>query len=115
MSGTIFQMLITVAAIPLCDYYLSGVHATDMTYALIAGAVMAAIYLILRPIAKLVTKALSFLTLGLLSIIVDAWLVQLCALFMKGNFQVDSIWWAALVALIINAARFIIGLLFGKK
>jgi len=115
MTRTIFQMLVTIAAIPACVHYLEGVHATDMTYSLIAGVVMAVIYLVLRPAAKLVTKALTFLTLGLLSIVVDAWLVQLCALFMKGNFGVDSIWWAALVALIINAARLIVGALFGRK
>ncbi len=115
MTGTVFQLIVTIAAIPLCVNYLDGVHALDMTSGLIAGAVLAGIYLLLRPIVKLVAKALTFLTLGLLSIIIDAWLVQLCALFMQGSFQVDSIWWAALVALIVNIARLIVGVLFGKR
>lgn len=115
MTRTIFRMIATIAAIPLCAEYLSGVHAQDMQSALIAGAVLAVIYLLLRPVVKLVAKVFTFLTLGLLSVVIDAWLVQLCALFMDGSFTVDSFWWACAAALGVNALRFVVGLFFGKN
>lgn len=112
MTKVIFQMIITVVALPVCAHYLEGIWVQDMSYALIAGVVLALIYMLLRPFVKLITKVFNFFTLGLLSIFIDAWLVQLCTLFMKGFFTVDSFWRAALLALIINAARYIIGIFF---
>lgn len=109
---TLFKILVTVAALPLCVHYLPGVWASDMTYAALAGGVLAGIYLVFRPVVKLLTKALTFLTLGALSLIIDAWLIELCALLMQGRFRVDSFLWALLVALIVNLLRLLIGILF---
>lgn len=115
MTRTIFQMIATIAAVPLCAHYLQGVQVVDMRYALIAGTVLSLIYLVLRPLVKLVTKVFSFLTLGLLSVVIDAWMVNLCALLTEGAFSVDSFWWACAVALVVNALRFVVGLLFRRN
>jgi putative membrane protein len=115
MTRMVFQMIATIAAVPLCAHYLPGVHTADLSYALIAGAVLAVIYLLLRPVVRLISKALSWLTLGLLSVVIDAWLFMLCGMFMKEGLTVDSFGWAAAAALCVNALRRAAGLFFGRK
>jgi len=107
-------MIAAIAAVPLCAEFLPGVHSQSIHFSLIAGAVLALIYLVLRPLVKLVTKVFSILTLGLLSVFVDAWLVQLCVSMMNGGLVVDSFWWAAAVALGVNTLRLLVGVLFKK-
>ena len=109
MTNMIFRLIATVAGVPLSVYLLEGVNAADWTQAVIAGGMLAAFYLVLRPIARLVTGVFNFLTLGLLSILIDGWMVQLCAQVLEGKFSVDSYWWAVACAVIVNVLRFLIG------
>lgn len=109
MRSMIFRFLACVGAVPLCVYLLPGVSATDYTYAVIAGAVLGVIYITLRPVAKLLLGVFNLFTLGLLYVLLDAWLVQLCGWVMLGKFQVDSFLWALATALIVNVARGFIG------
>lgn len=114
MARMIFKLAATVAAVPLCVHFLPGVHATSLEAALIAGGILALLYLVLRPIAKLITGVFNFFTLGLLSIFIDAWLVWLCTLALKGQFRVDGVLWTVVCALAVNVIRFVLGL-FAKK
>jgi len=115
MTNMIFRLIATVAGVPLSVYLLEGVNALDWTQAVIAGGMLAAFYLVLRPIARLVTGVFNFLTLGLLSILIDGWMVQLCAQALEGKFTVDSYWWAVACAVIVNVLRFIMGGFRRKK
>lgn len=115
MVRMIFKLVATVAAIPLSVHFLPGVHAASLETALIAGGILAALYLVLRPIARLITGVFNWLTLGLLSVFIDAWLVKLCTMALDGQFTVDNFLWAAACALVVNALRFVLGGLFKKR
>lgn len=115
MTRMIFRLIATAAGVPLSVYLLEGVNAGDWGQALIAGGALAAAYLVLRPLAKLITGALGLLTLGLLSILIDAWLVQLCAYALPGRFMVESFGWALACAVIVNTLRCLVGGLFRKR
>lgn len=112
MRSMSLRFLACVGAVPLCVYLLPGVTAEDYTYAVIAGAVLGVIYITLRPVAKLLLGVFNLFTLGLLYVLLDAWLVQLCSWVMKGDFHVESFWWAMATALIVNVARSILGKMF---
>jgi len=112
MRGMVFRFLACVGAIPLCVYLLPGVTATDYTYAVYAGAVLGVIYITLRPIAKLLLGVFNLFTLGLLYVLLDAWLVQLCSWAMLDKFHVDGFLWALATALIVNVARGLFGKAF---
>ncbi len=114
MFGAILRFAVTVAAIPLCAEYLPGVHMTDWTKALLIGAVLAVLYIILRPVARLLLKVFNWLTLGLLYVVVDAWLVWTAITMLGGAVTVDNYWWAVAIAFVVNAARTVVGALTGK-
>jgi putative membrane protein len=112
MRRMALRFLACVGAVPLCVYLLPGVTASNYTYAVIAGAVLGVIYITLRPVAKLLLGVFNIFTLGLLYVLLDAWLVQLCSWVMLDDFHVDSFLWALATALIVNAARSLFGNLF---
>ena len=109
-----FRLLITTAAVPLCGYYLPGVRILDMTQAIILGAVLGAIYLLFRPVARLVLSVFNFCTLGLLYIVVDAWLVWTAAGFFQNGIVFQNFWWAAATAIVINVLRGVVDVLSGS-
>ena len=114
MFSAILRFAITVAAIPLCATYMDGVHMTDWTKAALIGVILAVLYLVLRPLARLLLKVLSWLTLGLINIVIDAFLVWTAASMLDQAVTLDSFWWAVAVAAVVNVARFIVDGLTGN-
>lgn len=113
MGAAAARFLITVAAIPLCAEFMDGVHVLEMSNALIVGVGLAVIYTVLRPVARLILSVLNFCSLGLLSVFVDAWLVQLAPRLVENSVAFDSYWWALAVAVAINAARTLVDAVCG--
>ena len=105
MFGAILRFAVTVAAIPLCAQYMDGVHMTDWPHAALIGAILAVLYMVLRPLARLLLKVVNWLTLGLLYVAVDAWLVWTAAALVENSVQFQNFWWALAVAAVLNAAR----------
>ena len=114
MIGAILRFIATVAAVPLCAQYLAGVHTTDWTKAALIGAILGILYVVLRPLMRLLLKVINWLTLGLLYVVVDAWLVWTAVGMLGGAVTLDNFWWAVAVAVVVNAARTVIGALTGS-
>lgn len=105
MGAMLARFVITAVAIPLCARFMDGVVVLDLTNALIVGAVLGAAYTLIRPLARLILSVINFCTLGLVSIFVDAWFIQLVAGYVENSVAFESYWWAVAVAVAINAAR----------
>ena len=104
MKNASFRFIACVVAMPLAAFLLPGVHTADPETAWIAGLLLGLLYLILRPLAKLLLLPFHCLTLGIFGFVVDALLVQLAAWWMPG-FMIDSFLWALLVSLVVSLLR----------
>ena len=62
---------------------------------------------------RLLLKVVNWLTLGLLYVMVDAWLVWTAIGMLGGAVTVDNFWWTVAIAFVVNAARSIISALTG--
>jgi len=110
----ILRFLITAAAVPVCAHFMDGVHG-EPEAALLVGAVLAVIYLALRPLVKLITSVFNFCTLGLLHIVLDAWLIQMVANVTGKGVTFDNFWWVLAVAISITVLRSGVDILSGKR
>ena len=110
MKRAALRVIACAGAVPLAAYLLDGVHVANYEVAVVVGALLAVIYLILRPLARLLLGAFNFFTLGVLYVALDAWLVMLAAYLSGGLLVVDGFGWALGTALIVN----ILGYLTGK-
>jgi len=108
MGAALARFLITAAALPLCARFMDGITVIDLTNTLILGAVLGAAYTLLRPLVRLILSVINFCTLGLFSIFVDAWAIQLAAGLVPDSVTFASYWWALAAAVAINAARMLV-------
>lgn len=108
MKGVAFRFCGALFALPLAAWLLPGVYAENGQIVWIAGALLGLIYLILRPLAKLILSPFNCLTFGIVGFLVDVGLVSLAAAWMPG-FSIDGFWWTVAVALIVMVLRELLG------
>lgn len=109
MISLIFRFITGSLAFVLADYLLFGLWCRTLESALMAGACLMVLYLLVRPIARVVLFAFNVLTLGLIYIALDSTLILVITRLFPGDVRVKDIGWAALAALIINVVRSITG------
>lgn len=95
-------------ALPLCAEMLPGITAHPLSSAVVAGALLGAAYLLLRPVLRLLTLPIGCATLGLSGFAIDMALILLVARYVPG-FSVAGLPWAALTALLVNGLTLITG------
>jgi Predicted membrane protein len=114
MRGMVFRFCGCVVAMPIAAWLLPGVHTANPEVAWIAGALLGIIYLVLRPIAKLLLTPFNCLTFGIMGFVVDVLFVRLAAQWAP-DFDIDGFWWAVATSLIVSALRESVGKLGERK
>ena len=102
-------------ALPLADYLLTGFWCQSTQIAILAGAVLMLMYMIVRPLLRLLLGLFNVLTLGLLYVALDTALIYLLTLLFPGAIAFQSLLWAVAASLVVNAGRLVAGMLFNKK
>lgn len=100
-----FHWFIAALSISIAAYIVPGVTVTLMG-AFIAAVVLGALNLFIRPILVLLTLPITILTLGLFSLVINALLVMLAALFVPG-FTVAGFWTALLFAFVLSIVNWV--------
>lgn len=99
-----FHWFIGVIGILIAAYLVPGVEVT-LVGALIAAVVLGALNLFIRPILFVLTLPITIITLGLFSLVINAFLVMLTSYLIPTGFFVPgflSAFFFALVLAIIN-------------
>lgn len=91
--------LISTTAIYLAANIFPGIRYEGITGLLMSGIILALIILLFRPIMMVIILPLNLLTLGLLGVVINTWIVQITALISSG-LQVAGFWSALGVAVI---------------
>ncbi|MDE2058046.1 MAG: phage holin family protein, partial [Patescibacteria group bacterium] len=84
---------------------LPGVSVT-LTGAVVLAIVLGALNIFIRPLLIVLTLPITLLTLGLFTIVINAFLVWLAALIVPG-FSVANFWWAALFAIVLMLVNWV--------
>ena len=104
MRKSTFSFLACVLGVPLAEMLLPGMYAADLSVSLMAGAVLGIVYLLLRPVVKLITFPFAVVTLGLLYVVLDAGFLWLVAEQFDG-LMFESFGWALAASMLINLLR----------
>ena len=104
MLGLILRWLLSAAALFLTAKIVPGIFVTDAMALFIAVLVLGLLNALLRPLVNLFTGCLQVLTLGLLTLIINAAFFALAAGIVPG-FEVQGFWpafWGAIVMSILS-------------
>ena len=105
---TVGKFIGCVIALPIAVRLFPGVHAVYPQAAWIAGIMLGAVYLLLRPIVKFVLAPLNCMTMGLAGFLMDILFVYFVAANVAGIY-VDGIFWAFITSLLVSLCREVVG------
>lgn len=110
----IVRFLLSGVAVVLTAYLLPGVDVQDYWTALIVALVLSLVNIFVKPILILLTIPLTFVTLGLFLLVINALMILLTDYFVDG-FLVEGFWWALLFSLILSLFNSLFADLAGEK
>ena len=114
MLGILIRWLLGGLALYLTTKIVPGLHVTDAGVVLLAVFVMGLLNAILRPIVNLFTGCLQILTLGLLTLIINAGFFWLAGNLVQG-FQVAGFWPAFWGAIVMSVISFVLNMVVRTK
>ena len=99
-NNFLVKMLIMAVAILLTAYLLPGVHVESFLSAVLLAALLALFNVTLKPILVVLTIPVTFITLGLFLLVINAFLILLADAILPG-FAVAGFWWALLFSIVL--------------
>ncbi len=95
--------------------FLGGTHglsSDNFVTAIIVAVVLGLLNLFVKPILVLLTLPVTFITLGLFLLVINALIIMLCANIVDG-FAVTSFWTALLFSLILSVLQSVVFSIMG--
>jgi putative membrane protein len=97
----ILNWFLSAAALMVAAYLIpQGVTLTGFFPALVAAVVLGLVNAIIRPLLLVLTLPINIFTLGLFTLVINAFMVQITSALVKG-FDVHGFWWAMLFSVIL--------------
>ncbi|MBN1381744.1 MAG: phage holin family protein [Deltaproteobacteria bacterium] len=95
------RWFILTIAVVFAAFILDGIQISNFFSAFFAAAILGILNVSLRPILIILTLPLNILTLGLLTFVINAFMLKVTSYLMPG-FDVRGFWTAVFGALIIS-------------
>jgi putative membrane protein len=109
----IIRILITSALVLLIANFMTGVRVAGFTTALIVAIVLGLLNIFIKPILVILTLPITFVTLGLFLLVINALIIILCDNIV-GGFSVDSFWTALFFSVILSILQCIMYKILGE-
>ncbi|MFT4757191.1 MAG: putative membrane protein [Vicingaceae bacterium] len=110
----IIRVFITSALVVLIANFMPGVHVGGFTTALIVAVVLGILNVFIKPIIVILTLPITFVTLGLFLLVINAMIILLCDNIV-GGFSVDTFWTALLFSIILSVLQSIMYQILGEN
>lgn len=109
----LLRILITAALVMVISYFMKGVVVEQFTTAIIVAIVLGLLNLFVKPVLVLLTLPVTFFTLGLFLLVINAIIILLCDHFVDG-FDVSSFWTALFFSIILSLSQSLVYQLTGE-
>jgi len=106
----VIRAVIAAVGLWLAASLIKGVDYDSVTSLAIAAILLGVVNALVRPVVFVLTLPLTIVTLGLFLLVVNAAMIGLVAMLLKG-FTVDGLWPGILAAIITGVVSWIGGLL----
>ena len=109
MTNYIVRLLVCGLILFLVPNYLKGIQVDGYVTAIIVALVMSILNTFVRPILSLISLPITFLTLGLFSLVISVCIVYLCDYLVDG-FKVEGFLPPLILSFILSIANGIVGM-----
>lgn len=94
------SILLSAIAVLISAYILPGVSVVSFWSALWVALILSILNVTVKPLLIIFTIPITFLTLGLFLLVINAVIILLADYFISG-FEVDGFWWALLLSVVL--------------
>lgn len=101
MKHLIVKVLINAAALMFTSNLIDGIYVDGFGAVLVAAIILGIVNAIIRPLLLVLTLPLNVLTLGLLTFVINGFMLKLAAAVV-GGFDVVGMWPAIVGALVLS-------------
>ncbi len=108
MINYAIRLVLTGALVYLMPKLLSGLTVDTLTTGVIVAFVMSILNTFVRPLLDLISFPITFLTLGLFSLVISVAVVYLCTYLVDG-FAVSGFFTALIFSFLLSIANSIVG------
>jgi len=103
----IIQLLLSALAVIISAYILPGVKVDSFFTALVVAVMLAIANAIIKPILIILTLPINILTLGLLTFVLNGFIILLVSALVPG-FKVQGLLWAIIFSIVLSLVSSII-------
>jgi putative membrane protein len=107
----IWSFLLYVVAIFAAGYILPGVRIKSITTAAVIAVLLSVASFTIKPILKFITFPINFLTLGLFTWVIDAFILVIIDKLLE-DFEIDGFLWAIIYAVVLAATNGLLHIIF---
>ncbi|MDP5000992.1 phage holin family protein [Flavobacterium sp.] len=107
----IIKLFISAIIVFVLSYFLPGVHVTSLTGALMVAVVLGLLNTFLKPILVLLTIPVTFFTLGLFLLVINAIIILICDYFID-EFEVVGFLNALLFSILLSISQSVLNKIF---
>jgi len=100
MAGLLIRWLLNAIALYVVSY-LPGIHVSSIGSLFVAALVLGLLNALVRPVLFWLTLPLTILTLGLFLIVLNALMLEVTSMLVRG-FQIDGFGWAIVGAAVLG-------------
>ncbi|WP_056965712.1 phage holin family protein [Apilactobacillus ozensis] len=108
MKFIIRLIINTILFIAVANFFQNSFYVSNAKVALIAAFVLAIINATIKPIIKFISWPINVLTLGLFSIVVNGFMLEITSFVVGNNFYFSSFGMAMLVSIIISLCNVVV-------
>ncbi|TBX69496.1 phage holin family protein [Flavobacterium silvisoli] len=110
----LIRILITALLVMAIAYLMKGVVVDEFTTALTVAIALALLNFFVKPVLVLFTLPVTFFTLGLFLLVINAVIIELCDYFIDG-FRINSFWTAMLFSIILSLSQSLVYQITGES
>lgn len=100
--GLLIQLILNTLAVMITGFLLqAGVQIDSFLTALVVAVVLGVINTFIKPIITILTLPITFLTLGLFSLIINGLFIMIVSGIVEG-FEVTNFLWAILFSIVLS-------------
>ncbi|WP_395062992.1 phage holin family protein [Flavobacterium sp.] len=110
----LLRILITALLVMAISYLMKGIVVDQFTTALTVAIVLGLLNFFVKPVLVLLTLPVTFFTLGLFLLVINAVIIMLCDHFVDG-FDVSSFWTALFFSVILSLSQSLVYQLTGES
>jgi putative membrane protein len=109
--NTIWHFILYIVAVFAAGYILPGVKIKNITTAAVIAILLVVASYTIKPVLKLLTFPINFLTLGLFTWVIDAIIIVIIDKILD-DFEVDGFLWALIYAVVLAITNSALHLIF---